>query len=214
MPQKKNPHSLERVKALAGQAAGWLPSMMSCQRSVLSTDLDAAFGDDLVTPAVEASLGSLQLLTESVRTLTIDRAVMAERAGVFWSTTSHLADELVRRFDLSFRTAHHIVARFVRESIAAGHRPAEASAELLDRAARETVGRELRVSSQDLRDMLDARRFLDTRVSEGGAAPGQVLEHVAAMSRTLSDHERWRAEELGRVGRSLAELDRVARALA
>ena len=35
MPQKKNPHSLERVKALAGQAAGWLPAMMSCQRSVL-----------------------------------------------------------------------------------------------------------------------------------------------------------------------------------
>ena len=62
--------------------------------------------------------------------------------------------------------------------------------------------------------MLDARRFLDTRVSEGGVAPGQVREHVVAMGRTLSAHERWRTEEHGRVGRALAELDRVARALA
>ncbi len=214
MPQKKNPHALERVKAVAGQAAGWLPAIMSCQRSVLSTDLDATFGDDLVTPAVEACIGSLRLLTESVRTLTVDRAVMAERAGAFWSTTSHLADELVRRFDLSFRTAHHVVARFVRDSIAAGHRPAEASGELLDRAARDTIGRPLAVSSTDLRTVLDARRFLDTRVSEGGVAPDRVREHVETMDRTLSAHERWRAAEAGRIGAALAGLARVARTLA
>jgi argininosuccinate lyase len=214
MPQKKNPHSLERVKAVAGQAAGWLPAMMSCQRSVLSTDLDATFGDDLITPAVEVAVGSLRLLAESLRTLTVDRAVMAERAGAFWSTTSHLADELVRRFDLSFRTAHHIVARFVRDSIGAGHRPAEASAELLDRAAHETIGRALGVSAADLRAVLDARRFLDTRLSEGGVAPDRVREHAEAMGRTLSAHERWRAAEAGRMEQAIAELGRVARALA
>ena len=139
---------------------------------------------------------------------------MAERAGAFWSTTSHLADELVRRFDLSFRTAHHVVARFVRDSIAAGHRPAEASGELLDRAARDTIGRPLAVSSTDLRTVLDARRFLDTRVSEGGVAPDRVREHVETMDRTLSAHERWRAAEAGRIGAALAGLARVARTLA
>jgi argininosuccinate lyase len=188
--------------------------MMSCQRSVLSTDLDATFGDDLITPAVEIAVGSLRLLAESLRTLTVDRAVMAERAGAFWSTTSHLADELVRRFDLSFRTAHHIVARFVRDSIGAGHRPAEAMAEVLDRAAHETIGRALGLSAADLRAVLDARRFLDTRLSEGGVAPVRVREHAEAMGRTLSAHERWRAAEAGRIEQAIAELGRVARALA
>src|SRR6185295_4996819 len=69
MPQRKNPHALERVKAMAGQAADWLPAMMSGQRSVLSTDLAATFGDDLITAAVETAVGSLRLLTESLRTL-------------------------------------------------------------------------------------------------------------------------------------------------
>ena len=83
--------------------------------------------------------------------------------------------ELVRRFDPvvpRHRPPHR--RRFVRDSIAAGHRPAEASAELLDRAARETIGRALQVSGPDLRAMLDARRFLDTRLSEGGVAPERV----------------------------------------
>jgi hypothetical protein len=64
MPQKKNPHALERVKALAGQAIGWLPAMMGCQHTVLSTDLDYAFGDDTLTPMGDACLGSLRLMTE------------------------------------------------------------------------------------------------------------------------------------------------------
>ena len=66
----------------------------------------------------------------------------------------------------------------------------------------------------DLRDMLDARRFLDTRLSEGGVAPERVREHVEAMGRTLSAHERWRATEASRLERAMAELGRVARALA
>ena len=55
---------------------------------------------------------------ERLRTLIVHREVMAEKAGAFWSTASHLADELVRRHDLPFRAAHHVVARFVRDAIA------------------------------------------------------------------------------------------------
>ena len=105
MPQKKNPHALERTKALAGQAAGWLPAVMACQRGVLSTDLDMVYGDDLVTQYCSACRDSLALITEVTRTLVVHETVMAERAAAFWSTTSHLADELVRRFDFPFRTA-------------------------------------------------------------------------------------------------------------
>ena len=96
MPQKKNPHAFERVKALAGQAIGWLPAMMGCQRTALSTDLDYAFGDDILTPMGDACVGSLRLMTEGIATLIVKSEVMAAKSGAFWSTTSHLADELVR----------------------------------------------------------------------------------------------------------------------
>ena len=51
-------------------------------------------------------------------------------------------------------------------------------------------------------------------LSEGGVAPDRVREHAEAMGRTLSAHERWRAAEAGRMEQAIAELGRVARALA
>ena len=62
MPQKKNPHALERVKAAAGQAIGWLPAVMGCQRGVSSTDLDLAFGEDVTSGYEDAVDGALRLL--------------------------------------------------------------------------------------------------------------------------------------------------------
>ena len=140
MPQKKNPHALERVKAAAGQAIGWLPTVMGCQRGVSSTDLDLAFGDDWSPGYEDAADGALRLLAEAIRTLTVHADVMAAKAGAFWSTASHLADELVRRHDLPFRTAHHVVARFVRDAVARHQGPADAAPELLAEALRELAG--------------------------------------------------------------------------
>src|SRR5262249_35524748 len=100
-------------------------------RTVPPTDPDLAFGDGLVTPGGAAVLGALRLMAEVIRTLVVHPEVMAAKAGAFWSAASHLADELVRRHGLPFRTAHHVVARFVRDAIGQGQGPADAAPELL-----------------------------------------------------------------------------------
>jgi argininosuccinate lyase len=214
MPQKKNPHAFERVKALAGQAIGWLPAMMGCQRPVLSTDLDYAFGDDTLTPMGDACLASLRLMTEAIATLIVHSEVMAESAGAFWSTTSHLADELVRRFDLSFRDAHQIVGRFVRDAIAAGQTPDTVDAALLDRAAREARRPHVSVSTAELREALDARHFLVTRASEGSVNPVHARAHIATVTRAVDEHERWHRDTHDRVSGAITALIARARELA
>jgi argininosuccinate lyase len=191
MPQKKNPHALERVKALAGQAVGWLPAVMGCQRPVLSTDLDLAFGDDVVTPCGDATLGALRLMTEVIGTLVVHAAAMAAKAGANWSTASHLADELVRRHDLPFRTAHQVVARFVRDAIAAGQGSATAAPELLGRAAAELAGREVALTAAELGRILDPRAFVESRTTEGSVNPREVRVHVRDAEAALDGRRRW-----------------------
>lgn len=213
MPQKKNPHALERVKALAGQAVGWLPSMMGAQRGVLSTDLDATFGDDVVAEALRASRAGLRLLTETARTLRVRVDVMAQRAGVFWSTASNLADELVRRFDLPFRTAHHVVGRFVKYSTEANQGPADASAELFRRAAREMAGRDIELGAADLHRILDPRAFLETRVTEGSANPRHAADHIRLLNEATDGHTAWHAQQTDKITAAIAALERTARAL-
>jgi argininosuccinate lyase len=214
MPQKKNPHALERVKAVAGQAIGWLPAVMGCQRTVLSTDLDLAFGDDVVTPYGDAVLGALRLMAEVIRTLVVHEDAMAAKAGAFWSTASHLADELVRRHDLPFRTAHHVVARFVRDALARRQGPADAAPELLGRALREVAGLDVEVTAAEVRRLLDPRHFVETRVTEGSVNPREVLAHVAQAETALAVHARWHAEKTAYVERAIAALLDRARALA
>jgi len=214
MPQKKNPHSLERIKSLGGQAAGWLPGVMACQHSVVSTDLDFTFADDLLTGMGDATMQALQLSVETVATLIVHEARMAEAAGAFWSTTSHLADELVRRYDLPFRAAHHVVGRFVRDALAAGHTPADVRAAALPKAGHEMADTKIDLSTEALRGILDAPSFLTSRATEGSVHPGETRTHCGLLATALDDH---RAQWSGRrhqTSRAIAGLLDRARALA
>ncbi len=214
MPQKKNPHSLERIKAVAGQAAGWLASMMGCQRGVSSTDLDFEFSDNPLPLMGEATKGALRLLEESVRTLIVREARMAANAGAFWSTASHLADELVRRFDLPFRTAHHVVGKFVKDTIDAGRTPAEARADDLHAAAREFGAAQVKTDDAELRRILDARAFVDSRVTEGSVNPSKVRAHAEQVDALADEHARWHVAAVAKRDQAIAELERRARAIA
>ena len=196
MPQKKNPHSLERIKALGGQSVGWLPGVQACQHSVFSTDLDLTFADDMLTGMGDATLQALKLGVETVDTLIVHEKRMAEAAGAFWSTTSHLADELVRRFDLPFRVAHHVVGRFVRDSIAAGLTPADVRTEDLTTAGRDMAETEIQIPVEELRNILDARSFLTSRATEGSVHPDETRAHNSALCEALARHQtEWKARE-------------------
>ena len=214
MPQKKNPHSLERIKALAGQAAGWLAGVMACQHGILSTDLDLTFADDALTPMGDAVLQALDLSAASVETLAVHSDRMGEAAGAFWSTTSHLADELVRRYDLPFRAAHHVVGRFVRDSLGAGLTPAEVRAADLSRAGREMAGIAIDMDDADLRRLLDAREFLDTRATTGSVRPAETRAHRAALSGRLEEHRSWHETAAAQAESAVRGLIHRARELA
>jgi len=214
MPQKKNPHALERTKALAGQAAGWLPATLACQRGVLSTDLDLYFGDDIAASAGNACLSSLRLMTGVIGSLTVQADVMREKAGAFWSTASNLADELVRRFDLPFRTAHQVVGRFVRASIQAGHHPNTASVDLFRATAREITGRDLPMEAPALREALDPGHFVATRVTEGSVNPRRVLEHLAVLDAEVAGHADWQSQKIAAARQAIESLTHRARTLA
>ncbi len=214
MPQKKNPHSLERVKAVGGQASGWLATVMGCQRSVLSTDLDFTFGDDLFGRFAEATYGSIRLMDETLRTLTVHRERMERGAAEFWSTTSHLADELVRRYGLSFRAAHQIVGSCVRKAIETHQTPGTLEASLLREASAELSGPTIELDDESLRHLLDGRNFINTRVSEGSVAPSEVRRHATGMREELSAHRALLAERRNRVTSALSTLLARAKELA
>jgi argininosuccinate lyase len=119
----------------------------------------------------------------------------------------------VRRFDLPFRTAHQIVAAFVRDSLAEDHTPATVDPSLLTRAAR-AAGVDVRLTVDELRRALDARHFVESRASEGSPSPHHVRSHAAQARAAVDEHARWHAEASARATAAIEALMARARLLA
>ncbi|QDX40237.1 argininosuccinate lyase [Salarchaeum sp. JOR-1] len=165
MPQKKNPDTLELVRATAGDAAGALQGLLTTLKGLpraYNRDLQSATGYgwtavDEVTEAVAVAAGA-------VATAEWPADALADAAGEGFSTATGVADTLAMA-GLPFRTAHEIVAEAGTGDIAA-----------LDDAALDVTGESL----ADLADVeaveaaLDPAASVAMRDSFGGPAPDAV----------------------------------------
>ncbi|MFB6131755.1 MAG: argininosuccinate lyase [Salinigranum sp.] len=111
MPQKKNPDTLELVRAVAGDAVGELTGLLTTLKGLpraYNRDLQRAHGHafdaaDLVIEAADVAAGA-------VATAEWNEAALAEAAGEGFSTATGVAD-LLAMAGVPFRTAHEVVAR-------------------------------------------------------------------------------------------------------
>ena len=187
MPQKKNPIALEHCKAKAGHVFGALVANLSCTKNTPFShcrDISA----ESVTPlwsGLEETCAALRLITESIRTLTVNKDVMSKRARDNFSTATELADSLVRQFDMPFRIAHMIVAKVVSNAIEAGIRSDHITPEMVDEAATSVIGRPIGLSCEMLKQVMDPDLNMRIRSSHGGPAPTEVKAMIADNVRRL-----------------------------
>jgi argininosuccinate lyase len=206
MPQKRNPIALERIRALAGDAAGWGASQLGLLHFASSTDADQGYVHNRLPGYCAQTAGAVALLREAIATLEIDAERLAGSAGRHWSTSSALADDLVATHGMSYREAHDAVARLVAAHEAAGAPDGPVRPGLAD-------GKLGAYSPRRLAELLDPRGFVETRTSAGGTAAARRRELAAAAEEDLARHRR-RVESLaGAVRAARARLLADARAL-
>jgi argininosuccinate lyase len=181
MPQKKNPDSLELVRATAGDAAGAYQGLLTT-----IAGLPRAYNRDLqrATPHVWEPLADVTEATRvaagAVGTLTWNERTLEAAAGEGFATATGIADGLASG-GLPFRTAHEIVASAA-EALEAdgalddGAPDPGATVEALAAATMAVTGNELDayVSPAEIERLLDPRESVAERDSRGGPAPEQV----------------------------------------
>ena len=194
MPQKRNPVALEHLRVLASCAVG------QCQAVALGLH-NTPFGDivdaeDDIQPVVRSAfdyaLRVLELLTQVLASMTVDRGRALARCQSSGITLTELADSLVRDHRLPFRTAHGIVSRVAnglqqRPSRRKGEPWAEAVADLTARFSHEVTGEEIRITPPEMSRILDPARFVGARKVFGGPAPETVR-------RSIRRHLKWNAD--------------------
>lgn len=184
MPQKRNPQSLEAVKAHAVLVRQSVSSLMSLGGSNLfGYNTDQMWTKYIVIDAAGACRASLAVARGVVETLTIDRERMAALCTTGFLGATALVEALVRDAALPFRIAKQVVEVAVAASEGAGHQnvTVEALAEALK-------GR-LVAGSADLAALVacqDAATAVARTEHAGGPAPLRVRE-AAARAREVLD---------------------------
>ncbi|MGC2661529.1 MAG: argininosuccinate lyase [Bryobacteraceae bacterium] len=191
MPQKRNPVSLEHTRILASKA-------LAQAQGVFTTAHNTPFGDivdseDDLQPLVFAMTSDAQRALRLFAGLMADCEVDVDRlsrgAHDNFLTATELADTLVREESLSFHAAHRLVSATVRALDR--HYSPGATVDTIQRLAREQLGRDLRLSREELLQALDPRRFVSIRTIPGGPAYAPVEAALRLAEISLAETEAW-----------------------
>ena len=178
MPQKKNPDSLELIRGKSGRVMGCLTSLMVTMKGLPMT-YNRDMQEDKV-PLFEAAdevSGALEMARAVIESSNLNAARPAAAAEESWVVATDLAEALARA-GTPFHQAHQIVGRFVLESVRRGRKPADWTAEEMQRFAPEFTG--------DFAALLDPRKGMQSREIPGGTGPDSVAAALAAAKERLA----------------------------
>ncbi|MFC6962001.1 argininosuccinate lyase [Halocatena marina] len=183
MPQKKNPDTLELVRATAGSASAGLNGLLTTLKG-----LPRAYNRDLqratthVWSTVDAVTEGTAVASGAITTTAWNTVALADAAGSGFSTATGIADKLAM-CGIPFRTAHEILAKAAQEG---------ADAAAIESAAEEILDEPLGayISNEEIQATLDPIQSVASRDSRGGPAPSAIDAQLDSVTKSLeSDRE-------------------------
>lgn len=113
MPQKKNPDVAELVRGKTGRVYGDLIALLTVMKGLpLAYNKDMQEDKEQVFDAVDTIQKSLLVVEPMLRTMKVNKRVMAEGAKGGFTNATDLADYLAKK-NVPFREAHEIVGKLV-----------------------------------------------------------------------------------------------------
>ncbi|WHX98420.1 argininosuccinate lyase [Neobacillus sp. DY30] len=197
MPQKRNPVSMEHMRALLSSVAG------DCQTVLLMLH-NTPFGDIVDTEddmqpyiwkAIERLGGIYDLLTAVLLTMEVNKETLLKRAKESFATVTELADTIVRKEGLSFRQAHHVVSSTVKELMNTGKTSIESlTLELLNEQSKKIAGKESVLTEEELKQCLSPEYFVQIRDLQGGPSPSRMEKTIKVRLKEQEELVKWLKE--------------------
>lgn len=172
MPQKRNPDAAEIVRAKVGRVVGDLNALL-----IVMKGLPLAYSKDMQEdkePVFEVAdiLGlTVPAMSGMIRDMKVNETQMREAAANDFSTATDVADWLVQRCNLPFRSAHRITGALIKLAEAKNMALQDLTLEQM-----QTIEPNITV---DIFTVLSIENSVETRLSFGGTAPINVRAAIA-----------------------------------
>lgn len=190
MPQKRNPVAIEHVRAIASKALGQTLGVLTSVHNTPFGDINDVEDDlqPLNYSAVRDSIRAVSLLGHALGAAEFNLELLRQRSEANFITVTELADTIVRKENLPFSKAHAIVADCVKRSSKAD---GNVTFDILQQAAKETIGRTLNLTEDELAETLSAENFVEIRSIYGGPAPEETKKALDEQRNLETNDNTW-----------------------
>lgn len=190
MPQKKNPDPLELTRAKAAIVTSNLVSMLGIVKALpsgYSRDLQ-----DIKPPLLNASattLDAIRVVDGAVRSLKVNKEKMRQTASASYAIALDIAEQLVTKHKVPFRSAHKIVGALVDKAANKDNTPlaklqlSEVDAVLKAQKASVKPDDLLRIIKE-----MTPEKSLQVRKSAGSPNPQEQEKMIEALSQGISNY--------------------------
>jgi len=200
MPQKKNPDVLEVIRAKMSHVLGnFLTSATTMKALPSSYNMDFQEITPRLWESLENVTSSLEMLSKLVTNLKVFKNLFSKPILSF-TTSTELANTLVRKYKVPFRTAHKVVGSLIRILIEYKLAFSDVTPELLQKVVQDSSGLLLSINVEDIQESTDPLKFVESHKARGGPSPTEV-------KRMLKVRKQWTALSRSNLSKRKLELD-------
>jgi argininosuccinate lyase len=213
MPQKRNPVSFEHIRSLASSVVGLTGTVLTMLHNTPFGDIVDTEDDmqPFLWQALSTAERLFRLTAAVIGTMTVNQEALLNRAQDSFATVTELADTLVRQTGVSFRQAHSVAHRVVKDAVAAKTSVRQIDSRQVLAAAEAVLGKSIAVNNAMISQALDPVHFVQLRSLPGGPAPEEAERMIASRRPVLMANKAAAAKTESRFKQSLAQLDATAR---
>jgi argininosuccinate lyase len=193
MPQKRNPCSLEVVKAKTSFAHGVVVSLLSAGKALfMGYNRDTQWTKYWIMDLVEESKPTLSVVAEVIRLLQVNTAQMFAQAQEGFAGATLLMEWMVGHGSLPLRKAKMVMEKAVKYSEREGK--GKVSYQSLKKAFDE-MGINIQIAEQDVEKMQKPETMLIQLQSIGTPSEKRVRENIASLRVRMKVHKDWLARK-------------------
>ena len=180
MPQKKNPDMAELIRGKTGRVYGDLMGLLTVMKGLpLAYNKDMQEDKEAIFDAFDTADACLGVLAPMLESMKVNASNMRLAAARGFINATDLADWLVEKKGVPFRTAYKLVGQLVGKCVQEG--------KTLEDLPMEAYREASPVFDEGLYGALDLDACVLRRSSQGGTAPEQADKQLAAIKDALEN---------------------------
>jgi argininosuccinate lyase len=189
MPQKRNPCSLEVIKAKTSFAHGMLVSLLSVGKGLfMGYNRDTQWTKYWIMDLVDESKPTLSVMTDVIRLLQVNKIQMLKQAQEEFAGATSLMEWMVRHGSLPMRKAKMVVEKAVKYSEKEGR--GKVSYQSLMKALAEMKVNIL-IKAKDVEEMQRPEKILAQTLSVGTPSEKSVKENITSLQKRVKTKRDW-----------------------